>query len=72
MTNKERLIHALFEHEGREHIDIKFCMGSGSAISPDQLWSEGASAFLQIDSGSVEGDEDFNEDFKEVDLKASF
>ena len=51
MTEKERLLHRLFETEGREHLNIKFFRGTSDDISPDSLCSEANSAIFQVELG---------------------
>jgi hypothetical protein len=68
MTEQTRLMRALFEHQGREHVDIKFLRGSSNNVSTEAVCREANSALFQIDSGLVDGDSEFNETFKQVDV----
>jgi hypothetical protein len=68
MTEQTRLMRALFEHPGREHVDIKFLRGSSNNVTIEDVCREANSAIFQIDSGLVEGDQDFVETFKQVDV----
>ena len=68
MTDQNRLMRALFEHEGRAHVDIKFFRGTAQNVSPEDVCREAVNALFQIDSNLVEGDVDFTEDFKQVDV----
>jgi hypothetical protein len=68
MTNRERLLHALFDHEGREHIDVKFFPGTSNSVTSEQLCGEAVSGFFQIDQGLVDGDDQFEETFHQVNV----
>ncbi len=61
MTEKERLLRALFEKEGQEHLNIKFCRGTSDDISPEDLCREANSAIFQIENGLVEVRPDFGD-----------
>lgn len=71
MTEQSRLMRALFEHghEGREHVDIKFLRGSSPNITTEDICREANSALFQIENGLVEGDSDFEEAFKQVNVE---
>jgi hypothetical protein len=68
MTDETRLMRALFEHEGRTHVDIKFFRGTAKNVTSEDVCREAVNALFQIDSGLVEPDVDFEEDFKQVDV----
>ncbi len=68
MTEQARLMRTLFEHNGREHIDIKFLRGRSNAVSPEDICREANKALFQIDHGKVEGDTAFKENLKQVDV----
>lgn len=55
MTEKDRLMHALFDHvERREHIDIKFFRGTSDDVTSEQLCHQARSGIEQILSKLVE------------------
>jgi hypothetical protein len=68
MTDQTRLMRALFEHEGRTHVDIKFFRGTGQNVTSEDVCREAVNALFQIDNGLVDADVDFTEDFKQVDV----
>ena len=53
MTEKERLLRTLFETEGQEHLNIKFCRGTADDISSEALCREANWAIFQIENGLV-------------------
>jgi hypothetical protein len=54
MTEKERLMHTLFDHaERREHINIKFFRGTSDNVSPEQLCHQARLGIEQITSKLV-------------------
>lgn len=61
MTARERLLRALFDTDGRRHVDIKFCRGSSGDVSPESLCDAASLALLQVDLGLVEVREDFGD-----------
>ena len=63
MTNKERLMAALFENPQREHVDIKFFLGGGVDITEEALCGEAVKMLEQMDEG--EGDTAFDEPFEQ-------
>lgn len=63
MTNKERLMAALFANPAREHVDIKFFVLGGFDLSPDRLCGEAADMLEQMDAS--EGDTEFAESFQQ-------
>lgn len=69
MTEQARLMRALFEHEGREHVDIKFLRGPAPNLTTEDICREANSAIFQMDNGIVDGDSEFAEDFKQVEVK---
>ena len=55
MTDKDRLMHALFGHaERREHINIKFFRGTSDDVTGEQLSHEAVSGIEQILTGLAE------------------
>lgn len=68
MTENNQLLRSLFEHaqDEREHLNVKFLRGTRKDISPEDFREEAANALVQVDSGMVEGDVTFVEDFKQV------
>lgn len=68
MTEQDRLMHALFEHPGRTHVDIKFLRGTGANVSSEDVCREATNAIFQIDHGKVDGDEAFLETSKRVNV----
>ncbi len=70
MMEKQRLLNTLFDTEGREHLNIKFCRGSSDDISPEELCQEANSAIFQVEAGLVEPTPEFGDsDRKVVDVK---
>ena len=70
MTEKDRLLQTLFNTEGQEHLNLKFCRGFSDDISPDDLCREANAAIFQVESGIVEPDSSFGDrDRKVVELK---
>ena len=73
MTEKERLMHALFGHAEREHRNIKFFRGTSSDLTAEQLSEQAASGLEQILTGlvspSLPGDT-VDADYKERELGA--
>ena len=61
MTARERLRRTLFQSEGREHRNIKFCRGSAGDISPEDLCNAASLAIMQVDFGLVEIKEEFGD-----------
>ncbi|WP_294192701.1 hypothetical protein [uncultured Sphingomonas sp.] len=54
MTEKDRLLNVLFGHEGRrEHINIKFCRGTSSDVSVEDLSHEAANGIEQVAFGAI-------------------
>ena len=68
MTEQSRLMRALFKHEGREHVDIKFLRGVSDNVTSEDVCREANNAIFQIDSGLVEGDSEFEESLKQVNV----
>jgi len=54
MTERKRLLHTLFETEGKEHLNLKFCRGLSDDILPEDLCREANAAIFQIENGLVE------------------
>lgn len=53
MTEKSRLMHALFGHAEREHRNIKFFRGTSSDVTAEQLCEQAANGIEQIVTGLV-------------------
>jgi len=54
MTDKDRLLNVLFGHEGRrEHINIKFCRGTSSDVTVQEMSHEAANGIEQVTFGMV-------------------
>lgn len=66
MTNKERLMAALFENPQREHVDIKFFVGGAVDIAEEDFCGEALKMLEQMDNG--EGDTEFVETFDQRDV----
>ena len=68
MTEENQLLRSLFAHEehNRVHQNVKFLRGTSEDISLQDFEAEASSAFIQVDSGMVEKDETFAEDFHHV------
>ena len=66
MTEKQRLLDTLFETEGREHLNIKFCRGSSDDTSPEDLCREANAAIFQVESGLVEPSPEFGDSGRKV------
>jgi hypothetical protein len=62
MTEKQRLIHTLFETDGRDHLNLKFFRGCSTNISPEDLSREANSAILQVELGLVKTHATFKDD----------
>lgn len=70
MSEKERLLHTLFESENREHLNLKFFRGFSDDISPEDLCREANSAIFQVEAGLVEVRPAFGDsDRKVVDVR---
>jgi hypothetical protein len=67
MTNKERLMAALFGNAQREHVDIKFFLGGVVGINEEDLCGEAVKMLEQMDQG--EGDTAFEEEFEQREVK---
>ena len=63
MTNKERLMAALFANPAREHVDIKFFVLGGFDLNADRLCGEAADMLEQMDAAN--GDTEFSESFEQ-------
>lgn len=53
MTEKSRLMHALFGHAEREHRNIKFFRGTSIDVTTEQLCEQAANGIEQIVTGLV-------------------
>lgn len=70
MTDKERLLHTLFEAKGKEHLNLKFFRGISDDISPEDLCREACSAIFQAEQGLAATKSDFGDrGRKTVDVK---
>ena len=70
MSEKQRLLDTLFNTEGREHLNLKFCRGFSDGILPEDLCREVNAAIFQAESGPVEARPRFGDgERKVVDLK---
>ena len=67
MTNKDRLLAALFDNQQREHIDIKFFIGGNVDITEEELCGEAVKMLDQMDVGK--GDTEFAENLTQRDVK---
>ncbi len=54
MTEKARLMHALFGHSEREHRNIKFFRGTSADVSVEKLCGQAANGIEQITTGLVD------------------
>lgn len=54
MTEKERLLHILFETEGVSHRNIKFMRGDQAVVTEDAFCREVNSALMQRKTGMIE------------------
>lgn len=66
MTNKERLMAALFDNPQREHVDIKFFLGGLVGVGEEDLCGEAVKMLEQMDQG--EGDSTFAEAFEQREV----
>ena len=73
MSEMDRLLHTLFDDEGRRHLNIKFSRGSSDDISTEALCREVNSAFLLIRAGLVPARPEFGDsDAPTVDVKTLY
>ena len=63
MTANDRLMAALFDQPGREHLDVKFCVGTTVGVSPENFRERAADVIEQMNAGNG-ADETFHEDFQ--------
>lgn len=63
MTKHDRLTAALFDQPGREHVDVKFCVGITVGVSPETFRDRAADLIEQMNAG-VDADETFAESFE--------
>lgn len=61
MSEKQRLLHSLFERPGKELLNIKFFRGMNEAISEEQFCSEVNKTLFAIDNELTEADGHFEE-----------
>lgn len=70
MSEKQRLLHTLFERPGRELINIKFFRGSNEDISEDRFCSEVNKVLFEIDNELTMASDHFTERAqKKTDVK---
>lgn len=69
MSEKQRLLHTLFERPGKELVDIKFFRGSSEEVSEDHFCAEVNKTLFEIDQELTNASEAFVENFKTVDVK---
>lgn len=69
MTHVDRLTTALFDQPGREHLDVKFCVGTTVGVSPEVFRDRAADVIEQMNAG-VGADEKFAEDFEPRTISA--
>ncbi|MBL1435639.1 MAG: hypothetical protein COB08_005515 [Rhodobacteraceae bacterium] len=60
-THQERLLGSLFEHEGRQHLNLKFFRGSNNEIAPEDLCDAVATSIFKIDAGLIEAKTSFGD-----------
>lgn len=70
MSEKERLLRALFDSPGREHINIKFFRGHDIEVSEEDVCRAASKALFEIENGLTDASEMFEEHVKrEIDVK---
>jgi hypothetical protein len=69
MSEKERLLRALFDHKERTHLNVKFCRGTSANLTAEDLCREANSAMLQAETGLVKAEDCPVENFVEVEVK---
>jgi hypothetical protein len=67
MTERERLMAALFGREDREHIDIKFFVNAGVDVESEDFCREAVSMLTQMDAAQ-DADESFHEEFSQIEV----
>lgn len=68
MTEKERLLHALFGHPEREHVNAKFMRGTSEDVTVDALCNEAVKGLEQILTGLVEPVANLDAGYKEREV----
>jgi hypothetical protein len=63
MEHVDRLTAALFDQPGREHLDVKFCVGTTVGVSEETFRDLAADVIEQMNAG-VGADDQFAEDFQ--------
>ncbi len=61
MTERDRLMAALFDRPGKEHIDVKFLVGVSLDLESETFCKAAANMIDAMHNG--EGDEEFAENF---------
>jgi len=70
MSEKDRLLRALFETPGREHLNIKFFRGQKIEISEEDVCKEASKALFEIENGLTDASDGFDDQIKrEIDVK---
>jgi hypothetical protein len=62
MTERERLMAALFDRPGKEHIDVKFLVGPAATAEDPEAFCRAAANMIDR-MHDAEGDETFEETF---------
>jgi len=68
MTERDRLMAALFANPAREHIDVKFFLGRTENVTEEDLCKAALNMFDQIDAAG-DGDRSFVEAFESKEIK---
>lgn len=68
MKEHDRLTVALFGQTGREHVDVKFCVGTTVGVPPETFRDRAADLIEQMNAGAG-ADETFAESFEPRDVK---
>ena len=69
MSEKERLMKALFDDPTREHVNIKFFRGFADAIPEEEFCAQVSTALFQLENGLITATETFHEDFHQTDIR---
>lgn len=69
MSEKDRLLHTLFERPDRELVNIKFFRGSSEEISEDDFCAEVNKTLFEIEQELTESSEAFAENDKAINVK---
>ena len=54
VSSREWLLSSLFDVEGREHVNLKFCRGASPQISAEDICGQALIAIVHTDLGMVE------------------